>query len=102
YRLTLVWDGDLGRELCALPPRTFDAQPTAERFDAIRETDESRAGNRLRAADSVVAHDPTRKCVRPVDCDAFVCRLRVLRDVRDRLGDEVVDRRFDGVRQPVF
>ena len=28
-------------------------------------------------------------------------RLRVLRDVRDRLGDEVVDRGFDGAGQPV-
>jgi hypothetical protein len=77
-------------------------QPTAERFNAICETDESRAGDRLRAPDSVVAHDHRRKPVRPFHGNACACRLRVLRDVRDRLGDEVVDRRFDGVRQAVF
>ena len=82
--------------------RAFDVQPTAERFDAIRETDESRAGGRLGASDSVVAHDHRRKPVRPFDGNACACRLRVLRDVRHRLCDKVVDRRFDGVRQPVL
>ena len=70
YRFSLVWHGDLGGELCAVSRRAFDVQPTAERFDAIRETDESRAEDGLRASDSVVAHDHRRKPVRPFDGNA--------------------------------
>jgi hypothetical protein len=37
-----------------------------------------------------------------LDGDARLYRLRILRDVRDRLRDEVVDRRLDRVGQPIF
>src|SRR5690348_10301626 len=92
---------DLSGELCASSRRALDVETTAERLDAIRETDEPGPRGRLRASDSVVAHDDRREPVRALDRNAGVCRLRVLRDVRDRLRDQVVDRRLDGVRQPV-
>src|SRR5207249_8779118 len=87
--------GDLGRELRAAAGWAVDPQPAAERLDPIGEAGEPRAGHGLGAADPVVGHDDRRYPVRTVDRDGRPRRTRVLRDVRDRLRDEVVDRRLD-------
>src|SRR5205823_786797 len=72
-----------------------DEQSTAERLDAIGKATETAAGLRVGAADSVVDHldDDLTALLRNLDRGRG--RLRVLADVGETLGDDVVGRHLE-------
>ena len=78
------------------------AQAAVERFDAIREPAEAGAARCVGAADAVVDDLDARVPVLPLDAHRHRRRLRVLRDVRQRLGDDEVRRRLDGWGQALL
>src|SRR5512132_128620 len=89
---------NVGAEPRAAAVRAPDPQPAPERFDAVRQA--AQAGSALagRPADAVVAHLDNQPAVLRRDLDARRRRPRVLRDVRQAFGDEVVDRHLDCLR----
>ena len=64
-------------------------------LEPVRQPAQPRAEGGVGAADAVVGHDDRSRAVRAADADRHVRRLRVLRHVGDRLGDDVVRRRLD-------
>ena len=80
---------DLGRDPRAAGRQALDHEPAVERRDAVGQpADPSRA--RVGTADPVVHDLDDRRAVAAVDLDVDLRRLRVLRDVREGLGDDVV------------
>ncbi len=81
--------------------RAGDREPAAERLDAVREPAQAGAGREVGAALAVVAHlDADRVCCR-ADRHRDGGGVRVLGRVREALGDEVVDRGFERLGEPV-
>jgi hypothetical protein len=81
---------DLGDDSCAAAARAVDRQVAVERADAIGEASEPCAAVRRGAALSVVADLDARVAVLAIDGDPGLARLRLLRDVRERLRDDEV------------
>ena len=93
--------GPSRRTTVPLPGRAVDLEPPVERRQAVGQPAQPRPGRRVGAADAVVAHLDQREAVLAADRDLRVRGLRVLRDVRQRLGDDEVGGRLDRVGQPV-
>ena len=74
--------------------RTVDVEAAVERRDAVGEAAQPRAALRVGTADPVVGDRDDGASLGSGDLDRHVRGLRVLRDVRERLGDDVVDRRL--------
>ena len=85
------------------PGRALDAQAAVERLDAVGEAAQARAARGIGAADAVVGdHDAARGARTSVHADGRALGLGVLGDVRDRLGDDVVDGRLDRLGQALL
>ena len=80
------------------PRRAVDLERPVEHRDPVDEPAEARAIRRVGAADAVVRHEHVERAVRLRDLDPRRRRLRVLRDVRERLRDDVVRGRL-GLRR---
>src|SRR3954454_18454289 len=80
-------------------PRRGHLERTVERADAVLETAQPAPAVDRGAADTVVAHLDHRAAVLAPHVDAGVRRLRVLGDVRERLGDHEVGGGLDRDRQ---
>ena len=72
-----------------------------QRLDASREPAQARAAGRIGAADAVVGDVTVAAPFERATLTRRAGRVRVLGDVRDRLGDDVVRRRLDRRRQPL-
>src|SRR3954451_18451723 len=90
--------GNLRGEAGTPASGAFEMESAAECLDAIGEADQPCAAAGFCASDAVVADDDGGDAVRPFDGNARRRRMRVLGDVRDRFGDEVVDRGLDWAR----
>ena len=86
------WDAGAHQRAGAL--RAGDLEGAVERADAVAEATQACALAGLRAADAVVADVDHGVAVLAPDLDAGVRRVRVLGDVRQRLGDDEVGRRL--------
>ena len=79
--------------------RADDAQRAAERLDAIGQALQAGSARRLGAADAVVGDDDDHAIVARRHLERRRERRGVLRDVRERLGADEVDRGLEFVRQ---
>ena len=87
---------DLDDDPSARSRRAVDAEPPAERLDAISETAQSRPASRVGAAHAVVDDlDDEPACV-PVQLDPHERRARVFRGIGERLGAYEVHGGLDG------
>ena len=95
--------GMLARSRVPPPRRAGDREPPVERLDAVLEALGARPARRVGAADAVVGDldDDLVAVLRLEDLDARHGRVRVLRDVGERLGGDVVRRGLDRRRQPL-
>src|SRR5689334_12939482 len=84
--------GNVGDEEGAATPRADELESPAQRLDPVRQAGETGPILGVGASDAVVLDGNRDMAValRSFDDDDGSCRLRVFRDVRDRLGDEVV------------
>jgi len=80
--------------------RTGDRDPAADRLDAVGQTHEPGSPGRIGTANAIVMDDKCQRRVVSRQLDANERGLRVLDDVRERLGNEVVRRHLDTFRQP--
>src|SRR6185369_100185 len=81
--------------------RALDAQTAVQSLHAVGQPAQAGAASRVGAADPVVDDLDACDAVPATDAHLDGGRLRVLRDVGQRLGDDVVRGRLDGGRQPV-
>src|SRR4051812_12887590 len=63
--------------------RAFDAEPAAERLDAVGEPSQTRAQPLVGAADAIVEDLDDDRVIRVGDADGDRSRVGVLRDVRE-------------------
>ena len=82
------------------PARRPDAQPPAERLDAVGEAAQARAALGVGAADPVVDDLDDDLAVAAVTSTLAERGLRVLADVREALGDDVVGGHLERLGQP--
>jgi hypothetical protein len=78
------------------------SEASAERLDPIREAAQAGATLAVGAADAIVDHLDDELIGRVPDGDGAGRCLRVLRDVREALADNVVGSNFDRLRKPLF
>ena len=95
FRASCQSQRNLGAEPCAAALGTLDVEPAAECLDPVRETDKTCAAPGFCPSDPVVGDNDGDAAVRSLDRHRCLCRLRVFRDVRRRLCDEVVDGHLD-------
>src|SRR3954451_5190665 len=86
---------DLGPDARAGLGWALDAEPSLQRLHAGRQPAQARPARGVRAADAVVHDLDAGDAVAPADAHLDRRGVRVLRDVRQRLGDDVVRRRLD-------
>ncbi len=92
---------DLGDDAGAAARRALDAEPAVERGEAVGEAAQARAACRVGDADAVVGDLDRDRPVRRREPHHDRRGAGVLDDVRDRLGDDVVGRGLDRLRQPL-
>jgi hypothetical protein len=83
-------EGELYAEPCAAVARAVDGEPPIERRDAVREAAQPGAGRRVGASLAVVLDDDDQRTLRLAHTDCGTDRRGVLRDVVQRLADDVV------------
>ena len=92
-------EGDADRG--ALPDGAGDRERAAQRVDAVGQPDQAGPISRVGTALAVVPDVHPHGVVVGVDRDLDCCRVRVLGNVRQGLGDDVVDADLDRLRKPV-
>src|SRR4051812_7238599 len=95
-------EGDGCDDACPFARLAFDAQAAVEGLDPVFEPPEARAALRARAPDAVIGHLDRDDAGRAHHADGRRGGACVLRDVREGLGGDVVDRDLDGHRQPLL
>ena len=78
-----------------------DREDAVERREAVGEAAQARAGRCVRTADAVVLDIHEQPVADRGDAHGRLRRLRILGDIRECLGDDVVRRRLHGLRVAV-
>src|SRR5207244_12294388 len=87
---------DFGPNRGSLPGATLDLERSVQRADPVGQSPQARSLRGIGPADAVVRDLDARRAIQLRDLDPDEGGLRVFRDVRERLRDDVVGGRLDG------
>jgi hypothetical protein len=88
--LTLLAAGNSGGDRRSGPGWALDSEGAVECLDSVGQATEAGSKLQVRPSDPVVDDLDDRRPVLPQDAHGYCRRSSVLRDIRERLGDEIV------------
>ena len=94
--------GDAGRQERALAGRALQLELAAERLYAVREPAQPGPAIRVSATCAVIADAQDDVLVVRIEPEGRRCRVRVLRDIGESFGGDVVDDGLDRRRQAAW